>query len=58
MHSYKFLSVGGGHLGFMNIPPRKEEGSYAYCVRVGGKLLQLIEHKEPPSPAPHDLCVW
>ncbi len=37
MHSEKIPSVGGGPIS-MNIPPRKEEGYYAYSLRVEGVL--------------------
>jgi hypothetical protein len=36
-HSKKFPSVGEGPIS-MNIPPRKEEGYYAYSLRVEGVL--------------------
>jgi hypothetical protein len=31
-----------GHCRSMNIPPRKEEGSYADSLRVRGKLIMFI----------------
>jgi hypothetical protein len=38
-HLEKISQVyGGKHLIFMNIPPIKEEGYYAYSLRAGGIL--------------------
>jgi hypothetical protein len=34
--------VFGGHFRSMNIPPRKEEGSYADSLRVRGNLIMFI----------------
>lgn len=65
-HSEKFPSVGGGPIS-MNIPPRKEEGYYAYSLRVEGVLLEwdlmptrpcpLLGSRQKicPLPMPHDL---
>jgi hypothetical protein len=37
-----FLGGGGGHFRSMNIPRRKEEGSYSDSLRVRGKLIMFI----------------
>jgi hypothetical protein len=37
-HSEKLYSVFGGHLIFLNFPPRKWEGYFAYSSAVGGYL--------------------
>jgi len=63
-YSEKICNVCGGHLIFMNFPPRNWEGYYAYSSRVGGKLCLLIDvrtlpllsrHKNPPIHWPPDL---
>jgi len=40
-HSKNFPSVFGGHLVFVDIPLRQEEGYYIYSLRVGGSLCLL-----------------
>jgi len=52
----------------VNIPPRKEEGSYTCSSRMGGKLclltavgsLPLLRSrcKNPLPPSPHNLCMF
>ncbi len=50
----------------MNIPPRKEEGSYTYSSRMGGKLclltavgsLPLLRSRCKNPPSPHNLCMF
>jgi hypothetical protein len=41
-HLEKICSVCGGHLIFINLPPRNWEGYYAYSSRMGGKLCLLV----------------
>jgi len=41
----KISRIFGGQLISMNIPLRKEEGSYNYSFRVGGTLLHLLLKK-------------
>jgi hypothetical protein len=43
-HSKILFRVFGEHLMFMNIPPRKEEGSYSCFLRVGEKLGRYDMH--------------
>jgi hypothetical protein len=67
-HLQKLPSVFGGHLLFANIPLRKEEGSHAYSLRVGGKFYLLISGRSvpllrsrctnPPSPTSCDLHMF
>ncbi len=38
-HIEKFTSVFGGHHIFMNIPPRKEDGSCAYSFKRGMEIM-------------------
>jgi hypothetical protein len=48
MHLEKFPSVFGGHLISMTIPPRKEEPSYNYSLRVGERLGVIIGVRSLP----------
>ncbi len=67
-HFKKFPNVLGRHLYLtMNIPPTKEEGSYAYYLRVRGRLRLIIgvrsfpllsRHKNHPLLMPCDLHMF
>jgi hypothetical protein len=67
-HIKKFPNVFGRHLYVsMNIPPTKEEGSYAYSLRVRGRLRLIIgvrsftllsRHKNHPLLMPCDLSTY
>ncbi len=67
-HFTKFPNVFGRHLYLsMNLPPTKEEGSYAYSLRVRGRLHLIIgvrsfpllsRHKNHPLLMPCDLHMF